>query len=105
MDRFQQRRRQRHKQNHGFVDNMLKELQKMSWAPGCRPMFDSVLLPTMGFVKDGIRFYKRCHKPDRREFKRTAIAVGAGILVMGAVGYLVKILQIPMILTAYTTDP
>ncbi|XP_022227167.1 protein transport protein Sec61 subunit gamma-1 [Drosophila obscura] len=101
MDRLQQRRRQRQKQHHGFVGKMLKDMQQMSWGPRCRPMLDSVLLPTVAFITDGMRFFKRCHKPDRREFRRTAIAVGAGILLMGAVGYLVKILHIPMILSAY----
>ncbi|EGO60429.1 hypothetical protein NEUTE1DRAFT_93606 [Neurospora tetrasperma FGSC 2508] len=48
------------------------------------------------FLKDGIQFIKKCQKPDRREFIKISQAVGTGFLIMGAVGYLVKLIHIPL---------
>jgi len=48
------------------------------------------------FIKDGTQFLNRCTKPDRREFLRICQAVGVGFLVMGAVGYVVKLIHIPV---------
>ncbi|CCC10702.1 putative protein translocase subunit [Sordaria macrospora k-hell] len=43
------------------------------------------------FLKDGIQFINKSQKPDRREFMKISQAVGVGFLIMGAVGYLVKL--------------
>ncbi|KAL2162684.1 hypothetical protein VTH06DRAFT_6520 [Thermothelomyces fergusii] len=43
------------------------------------------------FVKDGVQFINRAQKPDRREFIKISQAVGVGFLIMGAVGYFVKL--------------
>ncbi|KAI0173649.1 protein translocase SEC6 [Hypoxylon sp. FL1284] len=48
------------------------------------------------FVKDGTQFMTRCTKPDRREFIQISKAVGVGFLVMGAIGYLIKLIHIPV---------
>jgi len=48
------------------------------------------------FIKEGTQFINRCTKPDRREFIKISQAVGVGFLVMGAVGYLVKLIHIPV---------
>jgi len=48
------------------------------------------------FIKDGTQFINRCTKPDRREFIKISQAVGVGFLVMGAVGYVVKLIHIPV---------
>ncbi|TAQ85492.1 hypothetical protein B7494_g6186 [Chlorociboria aeruginascens] len=48
------------------------------------------------FVKEGSQFLNRCTKPSRREFIKISQAVGVGFLVMGAVGYLVKLIHIPV---------
>jgi len=48
------------------------------------------------FIKDGIMFVNRCTKPDKREFIKISQAVGVGFLVMGAVGYVVKLIHIPV---------
>ncbi|KAE9372395.1 secE/sec61-gamma protein [Hyaloscypha bicolor E] len=48
------------------------------------------------FFKEGTQFLNRCTKPDRREFIKISQAVGVGFLVMGAVGYLVKLIHIPV---------
>lgn len=48
------------------------------------------------FIKDGTMFINRCTKPDKREFIKISQAVGVGFLVMGAVGYFVKLIHIPV---------
>ncbi|TGZ84415.1 protein translocase SEC6 [Ascodesmis nigricans] len=48
------------------------------------------------FVKDGTMFINRCTKPDKREFIKISQAVGVGFVVMGVIGYIVKIIHIPI---------
>ncbi|MCJ1443605.1 MAG: Sec61p translocation complex subunit [Stictis urceolatum] len=43
------------------------------------------------FMKDGVQFLNRSQKPDRKEFVHIARAVGVGFLIMGFVGYIVKL--------------
>ncbi|CAI7666928.1 unnamed protein product [Penicillium bialowiezense] len=43
------------------------------------------------FVREGTQFVRRCTKPDKREFIKISQAVGMGFLVMGAIGYFVKL--------------
>ncbi|RMY60892.1 hypothetical protein D0862_00061 [Hortaea werneckii] len=56
------------------------------------------------FVKDGRQFITRCSKrqlycnkaSDKREFLRISQAVGMGFLIMGVIGYVVKLIHIPV---------
>ncbi|KAF2656722.1 secE/sec61-gamma protein [Lophiostoma macrostomum CBS 122681] len=48
------------------------------------------------FVKDGLQFMNRCTKPDKREFIKISQAVGVGFLIMGIIGYVVKLVHIPV---------
>jgi len=48
------------------------------------------------FLKDGQNFLNRCTKPDKREFLKISQAVGIGFVVMGAIGYVVKLIHIPV---------
>ncbi|KAF3765834.1 hypothetical protein M406DRAFT_38784 [Cryphonectria parasitica EP155] len=48
------------------------------------------------FVHDGMQFMKRCQKPDQKEFIKISQAVGVGFLIMGFVGYIVKLIHIPV---------
>ncbi|KAI1635510.1 hypothetical protein F4809DRAFT_613463 [Biscogniauxia mediterranea] len=48
------------------------------------------------FIKEGTQFINRCTKPDKREFIQICKAVGVGFIVMGAVGYFVKLIHIPV---------
>ncbi|RWQ98974.1 translocase SEC61 complex gamma subunit, partial [Paecilomyces variotii] len=43
------------------------------------------------FVRDGMQFVHRCTKPDKREFIKISQAVGMGFLIMGAIGYFIKL--------------
>lgn len=60
------------------------------------------------FTKESIQFINRCTKPDRKgtnvfifnpkcvEFVKIAQAVGVGFLMMGIIGYTVKLVHIPI---------
>ncbi|KAL8943053.1 MAG: hypothetical protein Q9211_001136 [Gyalolechia sp. 1 TL-2023] len=43
------------------------------------------------FLREGTQFVNRCAKPDKREFIKISQAVGVGFVVMGAIGYVVKL--------------
>ena len=43
------------------------------------------------FIRDGTAFMNRCTKPDKREFIKISQAVGMGFLIMGVIGYLIKL--------------
>ncbi|KAL9283010.1 putative protein translocase complex, SecE/Sec61-gamma subunit [Arabidopsis thaliana] len=57
---------------------------------------DSVVDPLRDFAKDSIRLVKRCHKPDRKEFTKVAVRTAIGFVVMGFVGFFVKLIFIPI---------
>ncbi|KAL7662396.1 hypothetical protein ABC855_g4643 [[Candida] zeylanoides] len=48
------------------------------------------------FFKDGSAFIKKCQKPDQKEYLKIIRAVGVGFVMMGVVGYVVKLLHIPI---------
>lgn len=58
--------------------------------------FKEVLDIPRDFLHDGTQFMNRCTKPDRREFLKISQAVGVGFVVMGALGYVVKLIHIPV---------
>ncbi|KAF4124802.1 SecE/Sec61-gamma subunits of protein translocation complex [Geosmithia morbida] len=47
------------------------------------------------FARSGVQFMRRCTKPDKAEYLRLCQAVGVGLVVMGSVGYLVKLSEWP----------
>lgn len=57
---------------------------------------DSVMDPIREFAKDSVRLVKRCHKPDRKEFNEVALRTAIGFVVMGFVGFFVKLIFIPI---------
>jgi len=48
------------------------------------------------FLRDGTQFLNRCTKPDKREFIKISQAVGMGFVIMGVIGYVVKLIHIPV---------
>uniref|UniRef100_A0A7N0SZD7 Protein transport protein Sec61 subunit gamma n=1 Tax=Kalanchoe fedtschenkoi TaxID=63787 RepID=A0A7N0SZD7_KALFE len=57
---------------------------------------DSVVDPLRDFAKDSIRLVTRCHKPDRKEYTKVASRTAIGFVVMGLVGFFVKLVFIPI---------
>ena len=51
---------------------------------------------TYDFTVDSRRLIHRCTKPDQKEFKKIASSCSLGFALMGFIGYLVKIVFIPI---------
>lgn len=48
------------------------------------------------FAKDSENFLRACEKPDVAEFKKIATSCAIGFAIMGGIGYVVKLLFIPI---------
>ncbi|KAI8075844.1 protein translocase SEC61 complex gamma subunit [Gilbertella persicaria] len=48
------------------------------------------------FFKEGVQFINRCKKPDQQEFLKITQAVAMGFAALGALGYFVKLIHIPI---------
>jgi len=48
------------------------------------------------FIAESIAFIHKCSKPDRREFINISTSCAIGFLVMGIIGFLIKLLFIPI---------
>eukprot|EP00898_Chlorokybus_atmophyticus_P000292 jgi/Chlat1/1263/Chrsp115S00759 len=57
---------------------------------------DVVIKPVKSFAKDSYRLVKRCTKPDRKEFTKIAFRTAIGFVVMGFIGFFVKLIFIPI---------
>ena len=53
-------------------------------------------LSALGFAADSSRLVRRCAKPDADEIRKTFTASAVGFLLMGFVGYFVKLVFIPI---------
>ena len=59
--------------------------------------FNEVLIqPLQEFYRDSVHLVKKCTKPDRKEFAAIARATGIGFLIMGFIGFFVKLIHIPI---------
>eukprot|EP00892_Ulva_mutabilis_P000161 jgi/Ulvmu1/10145/UM006_0099.1 len=58
--------------------------------------FDYVAKPLGGFVKNSVRLIKRCTKPDQKEFAKILAQTALGFVVLGFVGFFVKLMFIPI---------
>ena len=48
------------------------------------------------FFKDSYRLIKKCTKPDRREYIKISQSVAVGFLLLGFIGYFVKLIHLPI---------
>lgn len=48
------------------------------------------------FAKESEQFLRACDKPDVSEFKKIATSCAIGFAIMGGIGYVVKLLFIPI---------
>ena len=53
---------------------------------------DIAIKPVKEFAKDSYRLVRKCTKPDRKEFSKIATRTGLGFIVMGFVGFFVKLI-------------
>nr|CCA14660.1 Type II (General) Secretory Pathway (IISP) Family p [Albugo laibachii Nc14] len=55
-----------------------------------------VVQPLREFFQNSLHLFKKCTKPDRKEFYRIAGATMVGFLLMGFTGFFVKLIHIPI---------
>lgn len=48
------------------------------------------------FIKDGSNFINKCKKPNDRELLKIVRAVGLGFIAVGVIGYIIKLIHIPI---------
>ena len=48
------------------------------------------------FYKDSVNFMNKCTRPDRAEYTKILQASIMGVLVMGFIGYMIKLVFIPI---------
>ncbi|KAI7861483.1 protein translocase SEC61 complex gamma subunit [Spinellus fusiger] len=68
----------------------------MSSTEGLKEQLFEVAEAPKQFVKEGIKFINRCKKPDQKEFLKITQAVAMGFAALGALGYIVKLIHIPI---------
>lgn len=59
-------------------------------------VLSAVLEIPLRFYKDSVHLINRCTKPDRREFIKISQAVAIGLVIMGFIGYAIKLIHIPI---------
>jgi protein transport protein SEC61 subunit gamma-like protein len=64
--------------------------------PATMEVADVVAKPMRDFAKDSVRLVKKCTKPDAREFWKIASRTATGFVVMGFVGFFVKLIFVPI---------
>jgi protein transport protein SEC61 subunit gamma-like protein len=52
--------------------------------------------PIKKFAADSAYLVRKCSKPDRKEFAKIAKATAAGFVIMGFIGFFVKLVHIPI---------
>ncbi|KAH8290894.1 hypothetical protein KR054_006854 [Drosophila jambulina] len=92
------RRRCQRKADEGSICQMLPNLKYKGLKGLGRRVKTQVLrvLPSAALAKNSLRFLKRCTKPNRQEFQRTSLAIAIGFLIMGTIGFAVKLIHIPI---------
>lgn len=57
---------------------------------------ETIIEPAKEFFGDSKRFLQRCRKPDVEEFTNSSVATLIGFLLIGAIGFFVKLIHIPI---------
>ncbi|PHH77354.1 hypothetical protein CDD82_3558 [Ophiocordyceps australis] len=58
--------------------------------------YESLIDVPREFIRDGMQFINKCQKPDKKEFLKISQAIALGFLTMGTVGFVVKLIHIPI---------
>jgi protein transport protein SEC61 subunit gamma-like protein len=59
-------------------------------------VINSVREPMVDFAKESARLVKKCSKPDRKEYIKVASRTAMGFVIVGFVGFFVKLIFIPI---------
>lgn len=57
---------------------------------------DALYTPVKDFARSSVRLVNRCTKPDRKEFNKICLRTAFGFIVMGFIGFFVKLIFIPI---------
>mmetsp|Transcript_38084 Transcript_38084/g.62508 ORF Transcript_38084/g.62508 Transcript_38084/m.62508 type:complete len:84 (-) Transcript_38084:676-927(-) len=57
---------------------------------------DASIAHVKKFSKDSYHLIMKCTKPDLKEFKKLAIATSIGFLLMGFIGFFIRLIHIPI---------
>eukprot|EP00288_Rhodomonas_lens_P013779 CAMPEP_0177708606 /NCGR_PEP_ID=MMETSP0484_2-20121128/10366_1 /TAXON_ID=354590 /ORGANISM="Rhodomonas lens, Strain RHODO" /LENGTH=77 /DNA_ID=CAMNT_0019220181 /DNA_START=38 /DNA_END=271 /DNA_ORIENTATION=+ len=60
------------------------------------PVTQMLIAPSIKFFRDSQMLVRRCAKPDKKEFKKITMATATGFLLMGFIGFFVKLIFIPV---------
>jgi protein transport protein SEC61 subunit gamma-like protein len=52
--------------------------------------------PAKQFAYDSYRLVQKCSKPEAKEYKKIVLATSIGFAIMGVIGFLVKLVFIPI---------
>ena len=63
---------------------------------GAKKESKSIATQLKEFGRDSQNFFTKCKKPDRQEYLKILYACAMGFVVMGFIGYLVKLVFIPI---------
>lgn len=57
---------------------------------------DAIIYPVTAFVKNSRMLVRKCEKPNYQEFTTSGMATLVGFLLMGFLGFFVKVIFIPI---------
>jgi protein transport protein SEC61 subunit gamma and related proteins len=55
-----------------------------------------IVEPLAAFVSEGRDFVTKCSKPNFQEMREISTVVGVGFLIMGVIGFFVKLFSMPL---------
>lgn len=50
----------------------------------------------ISFANNSVQFLQKCSKPDKKEFVKISTSCAIGFLIMGIIGFIIKLLFIPI---------
>ena len=55
---------------------------------------ENIVAPLQDFIKSSIRLVRKCTKPDSKEYTKVCLRTALGFVVMGLIGFFVKLIFI-----------
>ena len=81
---------------YNFLCHVAKSTKKTMSEQTKDPITANFVDPLWQFAKKSKMLINVCSKPDRKEFAKIAIATSVGFLIMGFIGFFVKLVHIPI---------
>jgi protein transport protein SEC61 subunit gamma-like protein len=57
---------------------------------------DQKVKELLEFFDDCVKFFNKCEKPNKKEYLQITKSCAIGFLIMGIIGYIIKLLFIPI---------